>query len=199
MPENTYNENNPPFSFNQKYPNEYTNDDINELIRAYNESGDDSARLFTAALIGHADGPHGMMTLHIRRGEPENSFPGANNSLLAEYNSVREVLKQGIEANPPWYDEKEGYDIGPVEDAFFVLADDCQSLDPKVPSIHPKNPPFHDEWNALMNAHAVDPQTLKEIWHRRRINFEELYEKVKNMKIAPEDPNARYRWHDRTE
>ncbi len=187
-------DNNPPFSFNQKWPCDYTNDDINELLRAYNESGDDSARLFTAALVGSKDGPHGMMTLHIRRGEPDASFPGANNSLLAEYNAIREVLLQGIEDNPPFYKGKEGYDIGPVEDACFVLADDCQPLDPPAKSFP------YDEWNTLMNAHhpAAKPH-VQAVWDRRKITFDQLYEKVKNMKVSPPDPNARYHWYDRTD
>ncbi len=155
---------------------------LDELIRAYNETGDDHHRLFTAAMVGDANGPHRCMTLHIHRGLPDGeTWPNgssAGGGLAEGYDAVRDVLKKGIEANPPFYDAQDGFDIGPKEDSWFVLVDDCQN----------------EEWNAFWNK-----KNVTDIWQKRKITFAELYEKVKNMVVAPPNPDAEYHWYDRVD
>jgi hypothetical protein len=173
------------------------NDEVQEMMQAYDESSDDANRIFSAAIVGNKDGPHGIMTVHIRRGNPDDSFPDANDSLLTEYKRIREVLLEGLPADPPYHEEEKGYDIGDVKDAFFVLVDDCTALEP--PIIAANDFPIHDEWNALMNQWNDDVKVrIKEIWDRRKLTFDQLYQKVKEMKIAPPNPNAKYFWYDRT-
>lgn len=178
------NDNNPAFSFNHKQPSELNMDDLNEMIRAFNESGDDAARLFTTALVGNVDGPEGIMTMSIHRSKPER--------LLAEYNEMRNVL---MTLSEPY----QARDIGPVEDAFFVLIDDCIRLEVPIQTRPNDTFPLSREWDAFMNAGIAGPEKIKEIWNRRKITFDQLFERVKNMQIQPEDPNLRYHWYDRTE
>jgi hypothetical protein len=174
--------------------------EIDEMFRAFNESGQDSQRVFSSALVGNINGPHGMHTLHIQRGKPEGTiWPNgstAGDSLEDEYNSLRQVMLEAQPPNPPYHNGIPAEDIGPIDQAWFVLFDDCTRLDP--PLMDEYNRPFHDEWNALMNCWPNNA-LIADIWNRRRMTFAQLVERVRNMVVAPEDPNLKYHWYDRTE
>jgi hypothetical protein len=174
--------------------------DFAELMRAYEESGNDSNRVFTAAFVGNEHGPHGIHTLSVQRGKPEGTiWPGGQScgdSLEEQYNSLREFMLK-----PDQFSNHQPEDIGPIEQAWFVLCDDCTALDPPMQYTTPEEAwkgELTDEWNALMNK-SHDPHFYAPIWARRKITFQQLVEKVKNMVVAPPNPNAKYHWYDRTD
>jgi hypothetical protein len=92
------------------YANPEHRTDMNEMLRAMNESGDDHARLFTCAMVGNATGPEGTHTLSIQRGKPEGTvWPNgstAKDSLEDQYNSLRAFFLK-----PNVYEKTK--DIGP--------------------------------------------------------------------------------------
>lgn len=186
-------------------PGPWDDEQLREYFRAINESGNDHNRLFTAAMVGNADGPHRGMTIHVIRGKPDGDvWPDGTrdgNGLTDQYEVVRRTLSAGTPANPPYYDGWPPLDIGPVEEAYFVLYDDCQPLDPplqyKLPEEQWKGA-LTDEWNALMNK-FYDQDFYGPIWQRRKLTFQQLCEKVAAMVVAAPDPDAKYHWYDRTD
>lgn len=161
--------------------------ELNEMLRAFNESGDDFNREFVTALVGNDTESLGMHTITVIRGKPMGTIwpngQSANDGIIDKYNALNDFYLKGMPPNPPYDDGLESRDIGPVEAAWFVIADDCGPLE------------NDDEWNALMNGRP----NSKEIWQRRKISYYEFWGRVLDMKIKPPDPNQKYHWYDRTD
>jgi hypothetical protein len=175
--------------------------ELNEMFKAMNESGDDYNRIYVTAMVGSNEEPHGIHCLTVERGLPDGRlWPNGDptgDGLREHYQTLREVLMNGTPANPPYFARIEGRDIGPIEDAWFVICDDCGVLDP--PIIRDANSyPIGDEWNALMNLH-IDNERTREVWRRKKISFQELHARIAAMVQEPPDPNQTYRWHDRVD
>lgn len=91
-----------------------------------------------------------------------------------QYECVRGVLKK---------DKYLDKDIGDIQDKFFVFADDCKPLNPPVINPYFPDLPYLTEWNLLSNWPGLrTPMTQEaaEVWNKRKLNYTQAIEKVKN-------------------
>jgi hypothetical protein len=189
-----YDESNPPFSFNSKYPNEYNDADVQELFRAYNESGDDFNRNFISLMVGDADGPFDCQTITVKRGDAE--------ALKEEWESLREFY-----SGKHWDEEdfengnelvKGGArDIGPVENAFFIVADDNNQLSEPFEQPGFEGWPITDVWNFFWNC--WDDAKRKQVWDQFKKDYQTVYQQVAAATIEPPPEGQRYFYYDRTD
>lgn len=158
---------------------------VNELFRASAEAGEDDRRVHTSCLVGNED--EIFYTFTCERGAPE--------------------VWQGLYDDVRGFVQKEwGRDIGPLENCWCVLSDDCGALPTPIPA--PIIPIF-DEWNALQQMVTCGADELRQmqvtgpfyqdalaIWKRLRISYKEAFDRVKRMVIAPAPKGQRYTWQD---
>jgi hypothetical protein len=190
-----YDESNPAFSFNSKWPNEYNDADVAELFRAYNESGDDWNRNFITLMVGTADGPFDCQTVCVRRGDAE--------ALKEEWESLREFYSGKTWDQEDFEDGNElvkggPRDIGPIENAFFICADDNLQLDePYTKPGWEDTFPITDAWNFLWNCWEDDKR--KQVWDRFKKDYKSAYDQVAAATVEPAPEGQRYFYYDRTD
>lgn len=178
-----YDEANPAFSFNSKCPNEYSEANLHEMFRAFNESGDDFDRNFISLMVGTADGPLDCQTITCKRGDAA--------SLKEEWESIREFyLREGDEL------VKGGSkDIGPIEQGFFIVADDNNMLDTPWEKPGWEGMPIQDVWNFFWNC--WDDVKRKQVWDQFKKDYQTVYNQVATAVIEPPPEGQRYFYHDR--
>lgn len=189
-----YDESNPAFSFNAKSPSDYGEADLNEMFRAYNESGDDFNRNFISLMVGTKDGILDCQTITCKRGDAK--------SLKEEWESIRDFY-----LGKTWDEEDfEGgnelvvggpRDIGPVEDAYFLVADDKLQLSEPWDKPGWADMRITDVWNFFWNC--WDDDKRKQVWDQVKKDFKSTYEQVASSTVEPAPEGQRYFYHDRTD
>jgi hypothetical protein len=192
LPGLQYDESNPAFSFNTKTINEYDEADVQELFRAYNEAGDDFNRNFISLMVGTSDDPFDCQTITVKRGDAE--------SLREEWESLRDFYK-----GKDWHSEdfEDGNelvaggprDIGPVENAFFVIAEDNNQLDEPWFKSGWEDMEIRDVWNFFWNC--WDDVKRKQVWDQFKKDYQTVYRQVAEATVQPAPEGQRYFYYDR--
>lgn len=189
---------NPPFRWGKK--------EMEEYFRAMKESAEDDRRVHVTCYVGNDTEIVGTMT--CPRGSPEE--------WIWQYEGIRRFSREIHYLDSLRSKSSTGYDVGSIEEKFFVLSDDCGALITPIvlDPVEPRNfwNTWRDEWNALFHFNTMGQteqrmfihgqswyQEVLAIWLRLRIPYKEAFARVKAMQIMPKPIGQTYNWYDRSE